>query len=88
MRLKKKKNSRGSVMMEYIILNFGFFVILAVGGYFFVNPDAIGETAYEIDPQTLEWREKTDRIPRYGFLGNAFLQSYRFMLDVVSMPYP
>ena len=74
-------------MMEYIILNFWFFFILAIGGYFFVNPNDRGERTYRIDPKTLVWEAKEPK-PRYGFLGNAFLESYQFMLDVVSMPYP
>ena len=88
MRLKKKKNSRGSVMMEYIILNLGFMVFLAVGGYFFVNPDSSGETVYEIAPRTLEWKAKQETSKQFGFLGEAFLVRYRLMLDIVSMPYP
>jgi len=36
------KSEKGSVMMEYLILNFGFFVILAVAAHFFLP----GDTGY------------------------------------------
>ena len=36
------KSEKGSVMMEYLILNLGFFVILAVGAHFFLP----GDTGY------------------------------------------
>ena len=40
---KKLINSeKGSVMMEYLILNLGFFVILAVAAHFFLP----GDTGY------------------------------------------
>ena len=34
------KSEKGSVMMEYLILNLGFFVILAVAAHFFLPEDA------------------------------------------------
>ena len=34
------KSEIGSVMMEYLILNLGFFVILAVAAHFFLPGDA------------------------------------------------
>ena len=36
------KSEKGSVMMEYLILNLGFFVILAVAAHFFLP----GDTGY------------------------------------------
>ena len=66
--MKKRKSSeseKGSVMMEYLILNLLLFAALA-GSVRFFTPGHSGEVN----------------------LGDAFVQHYNLVLDIVSMPYP
>lgn len=88
--LRKMRSERGSVMMEYVILNFFFVVAIAVAGYFFVSPDGgtAGQNTYRVDPSHGGLRSDSRRTERYGILGNAFKQHYDLMLLIVSMPYP
>ena len=85
------EGERGSVMMEYVILNFLFAVAVAVAGYFFTAPNGgtTGQATYRIDIETGALETVPGRkSERYGILGKAFLDRYRLMVDIVSMPYP
>ena len=84
------RSSRGSVMMEYVVLNFLFIVAIALAGYFFVSPDGgtPGQATYRIGPWTGAIETTGRTTERYGFLGNAFMQRYDLMVKIVSMPYP
>jgi len=90
MLLKDTRSSRGSMMMEYVILNFLFIVAIALFGHFFISPDGgtPGQATYRIDPETGAIETRTETTERYGFLGNAFMQRYDLMVKIVSMPYP
>ena len=85
------EKERGSVMMEYVILNFLFVVVIAVAGHFFLSPDGgrNGQPTYRLDVETGALEEVRGKpTVRYGFLGKAFLDRYDLMVKVVSMPYP
>ena len=56
---------KGSVMLEYLILSLGFFVVLAFSAHFFLPNSSA-----------------------YGNLGDAFIDHYNLVLDIISMPYP
>ena len=88
--LKDMRGCRGSVMMEYVVLNFLFIVAIALAGYFFVSPDGgtPGQATYRINLVTGEIETRTETTERYGILGNAFMQRYDLMVKIVSMPYP
>ena len=89
------KSEKGSVMMEYIILNFGFFVILALAAHF-VFPDFSNKAIYGYNAETGEITQngntgdadKGGDYGEYGLLGSAFIRHYNMVLDIVSMPYP
>ena len=87
---KDKESDRGSMMMEYVVLNFLFVVAVAIAGYFFVSPDGgtPGQATYRIDPDTGAVVTVTETTRRYGILGDAFLRRYDLMVKIVSMPYP
>ena len=90
-----KKSERGSVMMEYLILNLGFFVVLALSAHFLL-PDFSDRTIYDYTPETGAFVEKGNAADsgrggaygKYGLLGSAFIKHYNMVLDIVSMPYP
>ena len=90
MLLRKIRSCRGSVMMEYVVLNFLFIVAIALAGYFFVSPDGgtPGQATYRINLVTGAIETTGRTTERYGFLGNAFMQRYDLMVKIVSMPYP
>ena len=90
MLLRDIRSCRGSVMMEYVVLNFLFIVAIVLAGYFFVSPDGgtPGQATWRIDPETGEIETRTETTERYGILGNAFMQRYDLMVKIVSMPYP
>ena len=80
---------RGSVMMEYIILNFWLVLALVVGGYFFIDPaDDGGQRTSRLDPETGAFLSDAGKTARFGRLGSNFLARYGLMLRIVSMPYP
>ena len=84
------KSEKGSVMMEYLILNLGFFVVLALAAHFCM-PDFETRRTYKLDSSGDISFEQDERKPvagRYGHLGEAFLQHYNMVLEVISMPYP
>ena len=89
------KSEKGSVMMEYLILNFGFFIVLALAAHF-VFPDFSNKDIYRHNPQTGEFHQagntgdadKGGEYGQYGLLGSAFIRHYNMMLDIISMPYP
>ena len=87
---KLLKSEKGSVMMEYLILNLGFFVVLALAAHFCM-PDFETRTTYKLDDSgdiSLVKDETKPIAGKYGHLGEAFLQHYNMVLEVVSMPYP
>lgn len=79
--------------MEYLILNLGFFVVLALAAHFCL-PDFSHKNIYEYDPANGEFEQAGTTAARdadygqYGLLGAAFIQHYNMVLDIVSMPYP
>ena len=89
------KSEKGSVMMEYIILSFGFFVVLAMSAHF-LFPDFQNRDIYEYNPVTGQFTQdgntgdsdKGGAYGQYGRLGSAFIRHYNMVLDIVSMPYP
>ena len=89
------KSEKGSVMMEYLILNLGFFVVLALAAHF-MFPDFSNRDIYEYNPLTGEFyqagntgdADKGGEYGQYGLLGAAFIRHYNMVLDIVSMPYP
>ena len=84
------KSEKGSVMMEYLILNLGFFVVLALAAHFCM-PDFETRRTYKLDSSgdiVFERDERKLVAGRYGHLGEAFLQHYNMVLEVISMPYP
>jgi len=88
--METAQNERGSVMMEYVVLNFLFMVAIAIAGNFFVDPfggGAAGIGVYQLNSQTGQFT-RTGTAPQYGILGNAFNVRYDLMLRIVSMPYP
>lgn len=92
MKSMNKKNvtsERGSVMMEYIVLNLCFFVVLALAAHF-CFPDFTDKAVYQLDNSgNVQFEEdKNTRSGAYGRLGTAFVQHYNMMLNLVSMPYP
>ena len=71
---RSMKSEKGSVMMEYLILNLVFITLsAAVGGIFFgeafFTPGSAGKG-------------------NYGVIGNSFIKHYDMVLHLVSMPYP
>ena len=88
--MKAMSCQRGSIMMEYIVLNFLFAVAIALSGYFFVAPDgrAEGGATYSIDPKTGTIVREVQNTRKFGILGSVFLERYAMMRDIVSMPYP
>jgi hypothetical protein len=89
------KSEKGSVMMEYIILSFGLFLVLALSAHF-LFPDFSNRDIYRYDPTTGEITQagntgdadKGGAYGEYGLLGSAFIRHYNMVLDIVSMPYP
>ena len=89
------KSEKGSVMMEYLILNLGFFVVLALAAHF-TFPDFSNRDIYKYDPSSGQFTQDgntgdTDKggtYGEYGLLGSAFIRHYNMVLDIVSMPYP
>ena len=89
------KSEKGSVMMEYLILNLGFFLVLALAAHF-VLPGFENQNIYKYDPVTGQISQdgntgdanKGGTYGRYGLLGSAFIRHYNMVLDIVSMPYP
>lgn len=79
--------------MEYLILNLGFFVILAMAAHF-MFPDFKDKNIYEYENGQFVQAGKTGDADkggaygRYGLLGSAFIRHYNMVLDIVSMPYP
>ena len=93
---KKRKiagSESGSVMMEYLILNMGFFVVLALAAHFMM-PDFKHKNVYGYDPVTGAITQKgttadhDSEYGEYGRLGAAFIRHYNMVLDIISMPYP
>ena len=89
------KSEKGSVMMEYLILNLGFFVVLALAAHF-TFPDFSNKNIYNYNAATGEFTQdgntgdanKGGGYGQYGLLGSAFIRHYNMVLDIVSMPYP
>ena len=68
------KSEKGSVMMEYLVLNLIFILTyVTIGGAFF------GDVFFAPGSAILG---------NYGILGNSFIRHYNMMLDLISMPYP
>jgi uncharacterized protein (UPF0333 family) len=92
---KLVKAEKGSVMMEYLVLNLGFFVVLVLSAHF-LFPDFSNKEIYTYDPVTGNFTQagntkdsnKGGSYGQYGLLGAAFVKHYNMMLDLVSMPYP
>ena len=92
---KLRKSEKGSVMMEYLVLNLGFFVVLVLSAHF-LFPDFSNKDIYRYDPATGNFTQegntgdanKGGAYGQYGLLGAAFVKHYNMMLDLVSMPYP
>ena len=68
------KSEKGSVMMEYLILNLIFITVCAAAGGILFG-DAF-------------FFPKKANNGNYGSLGNAFIKHYNVVLNIVSMPYP
>ena len=86
------KSEKGSVMMEYLILNLGFFVVLAMAAHF-TFPDFTAKPAYKnSEPGNLNFvvdeEVSLNDVCSYGRLGTAFIRHYNMVLDIISMPYP
>lgn len=68
------KSEKGSVMMEYLILNLIFITVCAAaGGILFGDAFFFPGNA---------------RNGNYGIIGNSFIRHYNMVLNIVSMPYP
>ena len=76
--------------MEYLVLNFWILVMIVFSGHFFFDPSGgvPGEDTYRLDPVTGEISIGAETTRQYGLLGNVFLEHYRQMLKVISMPFP
>ena len=93
---KKRKSAgseSGSVMMEYLILNLGFFMVIAMAGHFML-PDFEHKPVYEFDHTSGSFNQSgttstyDNAYGKYGRLGAAFIRHYNMVLDIISMPYP
>ena len=83
------KSCAGSVMLEYILLNFWLMAVLVLAGVFFVNPnDMGGKPTYRVDILTGKITETEVTTKRFGLLGDGFLQHFSRVMKVISMPYP
>ena len=92
---KLVNSEKGSVMLEYLILNFGFLVVLALSAYFLL-PDFQNKEVYKHDPAGGEFTlvgntndaDQGGAYGHYGLLGSAFIRHYNMVLNIISMPYP
>lgn len=84
------RETGGSILMEYLVLNFWILVMIVFSGHFFFDPSGgvPGEDTYRLDPVTGEISIGAETTRQYGLLGNVFLEHYRQMLKVISMPFP
>ncbi len=79
----------GSVMMEYLILNFGVILTIIVASHFFL-PDMDLEMNERRDVYEIQNGKfvKTEETGRYGRFGEAYLKRFKLMVHVISMPFP
>lgn len=75
-------------MMEYLIVNLGIFIVIAMAAHFFLPDQNASTPIYELDGSGNINFAQTGTTGEYGQLGNAFLQHFNITLRIVSLPFP